>query len=96
MAKRITYNRFKDGKLPTNTKRVDRGTRYGNPFKLDDYERDEALRLYEIYLDEALAKKTLDLTPLYDMDLACSCKPGDRCHADILLNRIKRIRNIHK
>ena len=96
MAKRITYslhNVFKGEKLPTNAVKVDRRTRYGNPFKVEIYGRDDALRLYEIYLDFVLAKKILDITQLYDMDLACSCKPGERCHADILLERIERSRN---
>ena len=57
MSNRVKYSLqdiYKGVKLPDNTKKVDRSTKYGNPYKvgnkLGEFTRDEALRLYEIYL----------------------------------------------
>jgi len=87
MNKRISWNRFK-GKLPENAVRVDRATRYGNPFTLQEFNRADALKLYAIYLDYAIKHRLLDLTPLLKKDLACSCSLSENCHADILLTKI--------
>lgn len=84
MAKRIIFNRYEGKKLPDNTKLVSRPSRWGNPYKVSEYGRDEALRLYRIYLD----KKKIDLTPLIGKDLACTCKLSEPCHADILLEKL--------
>ncbi len=84
---------YKGLKLPDNTKKVDRSTKYGNPFKVGNKEgeftREEALRLYEIYLDFVVSKKILDLEPLRGYNLACSCNLEDNCHADIILKKFK-------
>jgi hypothetical protein len=34
--------------------------------------------------------KALDLEPLRGLNLACWCKPGDPCHADVLLEIANR------
>lgn len=94
MSKRIRYStaeRVKKMKLPPMTKKIDRSTKYGNPFSIDEFGRDQALRLYEIYLDWVLKKKLLSLDELKDMDVACSCKPEENCHGDILLKRLNEI-----
>jgi hypothetical protein len=97
MSKRIKYslsNAYKGERLPENSKKVDRSTKYGNPFKVgskvDEFTRDEALRLYTIYLDFVVSKKLLDLKPLKGYDLACSCDLLDSCHVDILLNKLNK------
>lgn len=83
---------YKGLKLPDNTKKVDRSTKYGNPFKVGskegEFTREEALRLYEIYLDFVVSKKILDLEPLRGYNLACSCNLEDNCHADIILKKL--------
>jgi hypothetical protein len=90
--KRIKYGeaeRYKGEKMPPNTKKVDRSTKYGNPFKLEEFSREDSLKLYSIYLDFVLRKKILDIEPLRGYNLACSCKLDENCHVDILLDKIK-------
>jgi hypothetical protein len=102
MSNRVKYNLYdqiKGVKLPDNTKKVWRsGTVYGNPFKVGkneeklkegEFTREEALRLYEIYLDFVVSKKLLDIEPLRGYNLACHCKLEDNCHADILLKKLE-------
>ncbi len=87
---RIKYGeaeRYKGEKMPPNTKKVDRSTKYGSPFKLDKFSREDSLNLYRIYLDFVLSKKILDIEPLRGYNLACGCKLDENCHADILLER---------
>ncbi len=82
--------RYKGEKMPPNTKKVDRSTKYGNPFKLDEFSREDSLRLYKIYLDWVVdKKKLLSLEPLRGYNLACSCELHENCHVDILLNKLK-------
>lgn len=96
MSNRVKYSLqdiYKGVKLPDNTKKVDRSTKYGNPYKVGnkqgEFTREEALRLYEIYLDFVVSKKLLDLKPLIGYNLACSCNLEDSCHADILLKKLE-------
>jgi hypothetical protein len=96
MSNRVKYSLqdiYKGVKLPDNTKKVDRSTKYGNPYKvgnkLGEFTRDEALRLYEIYLDFVVSKKLLDIEPLRGYNLACHCNLEDNCHADILLKKLE-------
>jgi hypothetical protein len=91
--KRIKFGRaerFKGDKMPPNTKKVDRSTKYGNPFKLEEFSREDSLKLYKIYIDWVVdKKKLLSLEPLRGYNLACSCKLDENCHVDILLDKIK-------
>jgi hypothetical protein len=87
---RIKYGeaeRYKGEKMPPNTKKVDRSTKYGNPFKLEEFSREDSLKLYSIYLDFVLRKKILDIEPLRGHNLACGCSLDEPCHVDILLER---------
>jgi len=85
-----SVERYKGEKMPPNTKKVDRSTKYGNPFKLDEFSREDSLRLYKIYLDWVVdKKKLLSLKELKGFNLACSCKLDENCHVDILLDKIK-------
>ena len=90
MAKRIYWNRFMGKKLPENAKLVTRRSRYGNPYEVKKYGRAEAIRLYRAYLPEAIARGEIDITPLQGFDLACSCKPEEDCHADVLLEYLNQ------
>lgn len=76
-------------KLPENTKKVSRPSRWGNPFKLKqhggEYTLQESLIAYEIWLNEQLEKNKHFLRPLEGFNLGCYCKLDSPCHADILL-----------
>lgn len=97
---RIQYNRYRDGKLPPNTKLVTRRTDWGNPYKLiqhgGKYTLQESLRLFRGHLERELKNNPAFLNPLFDYNLACNCSTDSDCHADIILEKIKEIRNDKK
>ena len=96
MVKRYILNKMFE-KLPPNTKRVTRPSKYSNPFKIKEhggqYTREEALKKYETWLQENLKKDPKFLEPLRSMKyLACFCKPlSTPCHVDILIKYIEKI-----
>ncbi len=82
---RIQRKRTKGWKMPPNTKCVTRPGRYGNPYATaEEYRR----RLIE---EGAVLNGCYLITPEYirrdlrGFNLACFCRPGDPCHADVLL-----------
>lgn len=81
--KRIQYKRAKP--LPPDAIYVGRPSRWGNPYQVKKYGRDEALRLYNIHLTAKIQNEPDFLTPLAGRDLACWCKLDEACHADILM-----------
>jgi len=77
---------------------VSRGTRWGNPFRLEDYrgpggpKDEQAARAWSVKsYRAALAKHELEFTAedvraeLHGKDLACWCPLDGPCHADVLL-----------
>ena len=92
MHKRVHFNRYEGQRMPENSALVTRQTRYGNPFTVEEFGREEALRLFKIYLDWAIKWKLLDLDPLAGKDLACNCQLNEACHADILLAKINELK----
>lgn len=85
MPKRIQLSRRKGWRKPAGTVVVARGTRWGNPFRVDEYGRAEALRRYRDYLSNNSALQRDIRTHLAGKDLACWCRPDQDCHADLLL-----------
>jgi Domain of unknown function (DUF4326) len=62
---------------------VARPSRWGNPYSIEEYGRDQAIKMYEQWLlanDELLAQ----LPGLRGRRLACYCKLDEPCHADVL------------
>lgn len=97
--KRVQLSRAKGWRMPENTVKVDRSTRWGNPFKLhgDGYPMtaEVAVMLFERHVTD---EKRLGwvmagrLTNLEDVrrelrgkNLACWCGLDQPCHADVLL-----------
>lgn len=65
--------------------KVDRSTKWGNPFPVSGFGQDGAVERFRVF---AAATARLDptwLAPLRGRDLACWCKPGEPCHADVLI-----------
>jgi hypothetical protein len=87
MNKRICYNWY-EGKKPENSRVVNRDTRWANPYTVEEYGREESLRLYRIWLKEKIKNNPGFLFPLIGKDLCCSCKLDEACHADILLDHV--------
>lgn len=98
MATRIQLQRTKGWRMPPGAVKVDRSTRWGNPFRVGDTVhkgpsfsgRDEtvrdaehACRLFRAHLFNL--RSAADLATLRGRDLACWCKPDAPCHADVLI-----------
>ena len=69
-------------------KAVHRPSRWGNPFSVEEYGREQSLRLYEQWLDEKLRDDPDFLEPLRCHKLGCFCSLDVPCHADIILRRL--------
>ena len=105
---RIQLSRAKGWRMPQNTLKVDRSTRWGNPFTVADcreagYRGTDAelsarcVEAFRVWLagsdrdwmgpqSEAAREAILARLPeLRGRNLACWCKPGCPCHADVLL-----------
>lgn len=104
MPKRIQLKRTKGWRMPPNTVKVDRSTKWGNPFVIGEtysvFEDDgfsdtgetmkietaeDAVFAYRNWMECGAWAEGLDPEELRGKDLACWCKPGAPCHADVLL-----------
>ncbi len=91
---RIQLSRKKGWRMPPNTVKVDRTTGYGNPFPIAMWScdsKDEAaalsVRAFRGWITSPPQQSILDRAQreLRGKNLACWCKPGAPCHADVLL-----------
>jgi hypothetical protein len=91
MPARIQLKRTKGWRMPPNTVKVDRATRFGNPFPLTAARsRSDALAAFTQYLRRRLADEPGFLEPLRGKNLGCWCRLDEPCHADILLEAANR------
>jgi hypothetical protein len=98
---RVQLRRTKGWRMPPGTRKVDRSTRWGNPWRAGIEGPDGATpadtgeavaRFRRMLRDPALRAQAgypMDLSPLQGADLACWCRPGEPCHADALLERLQ-------
>ena len=80
MPKRIQRKRTKGWRMPPGVVYVGRGSKWGNPFKVEGMGRYMAVALYE--------RNVLPHLPVHELrgqDLACWCRLDQLCHADVLL-----------
>jgi hypothetical protein len=94
---RIQLSRKKGWRMPPNTVKVDRSTKWGNPYavKPPEFLAAQAMRCFEISVGlSMLGSRCMNdgidwiashLKELRGKNLACWCKPGQPCHADVLL-----------
>ena len=81
--RRIQLKRTKGWRMPPNTVKVCRPSIWGNPFKVGpDGTRSECVAKYSQHI--ALLTNAV-VQQLRGKNLACWCKPGTPCHADVLL-----------
>ena len=89
---RIQLSRRKGWRMPANTVKVDRTTRWGNifvpdggrgPLKLKTVE--DAVRCHRIAVENDTALHEEIRATLRGKNLACWCPLGSPCHADVLL-----------
>lgn len=85
--------------MPSNTVKVDRSTRWGNPFVIGEHgTQEECVALFRRLIDgdlpkaeqtpELLAYRRMVQDRVHELrgsNLACWCKEGTACHADTLL-----------
>ncbi len=87
---RVQLRRTKGWRLPPNTVSVARPSRYGNPHRVIDGNRADAVAKYAADLNARLergdtSEHTRIQTELRGRNLACYCPPGEPCHVDVLL-----------
>lgn len=94
MPERIQRQRTRGWKMPPNTVYVGRPSKWGNPYRVGQPDpmlagnvmtASDALRMYEWYLEANPVLQAEAIMLLHGKDLACWCKPGEPCHADVLL-----------
>jgi hypothetical protein len=90
--KRMQLSRAKGWRMPPNTVKVDRTTRWGNPFRDYPSRRAQAERFKASLVQaprphpESYMGRVLDdLHELRGKNLACWCPLDQPCHADVLL-----------
>lgn len=99
--KRIQRRRTKGWKMPPNTVYVGRGSRWGNPYKVEgDITQKKAVQLYAEEIipyrhkgdKSSLHHFLLSVANMDDIkhslkgkNLACWCRLDQPCHADVLL-----------
>ena len=89
--KRIQRKRSKGWKMPKDAVYVGRPTKYGNPYRMEiDGSREEVVGKYRVWLAEKLEENQNFLDPLKGKDLACWCPLNKPCHADVILEYLKR------
>ena len=91
---RIQLSRKKGWRMPPNTVNVARPSRYGNPHHIGlcpvcgvEHTREEAVAEFEAELSHL---PTTAFEAICGKNLACFCKIGDLCHADVLLKYANR------
>lgn len=96
---RVQLSRKKGWRMPENTVKVDRSTRWGNQIVVGSergigyrpWTAEDAVAAFRAEMEYAIRNKPsgeppLDLSPLRGKNLACWCRPGAACHADVLLD----------
>lgn len=96
---RIQLRRTKGWRIPPNTVKVDRSTKWGNPFRVGDrvncddgtvavcFSAAEAVQAYRDFIEHSIGAsfRAAVIQDLRGKNLACWCPPGSPCHADVLL-----------
>ena len=86
MPHRIQWTRWQGVPLPPNTVNVQRPYRWGNPFDVRTYGREQALWLFGAHLATTTTEELRALLqPQRGKDLACACAVDEACHADLWL-----------
>ena len=100
--RRIRLSRKKGWRMPEGAVKVDRTSRWGNPFRVGDrspgnnrvvMDAEHACQCFRGMLEAKAEAGELEqyLAPLRGKDLACWCKDGEPCHADVLLEFANRV-----
>ena len=88
MPQRIRLSGARGWRMPPDALKVDRSTRWGNPFVAQDApQRAAAVASYRAWIAEPAqaALRAAARDALRGKDLACWCPLDGPCHADVLL-----------
>ena len=101
--RRVRLSRARGWRMPENTVKVDRSTRWGNQIVVGSqrgigyrlWSAEDAVEAFRTEMeyqisDKASGEPRLDLSPLRGKNLACWCKLDAPCHADVLLDLANR------
>lgn len=95
MPQRIQRKRTKGWKMPANTVSVTRPGRWGNPYAITArYSAADAVASVRRMVEGRMGSITEATVraELRGKNMACWCKPGAPCHADVLLEVANRSR----
>lgn len=88
---RVQLSRKKGWRIPANTVKVDRSTRFGNSFIMaTEAHRAEAIATYRVNAEWQMQEGPAFFAPLRGKNLACWCSLDKPCHADVLLEIVNR------
>lgn len=101
---RVQLSRQKGWRMPPNTVKVDRTTRWGNHIVVGSergigyrpWTAADAVEQFRIEIEDATrldrpdGSAPLDLSPLRGKNLACWCRLGEPCHGDVWLEIANR------
>jgi hypothetical protein len=104
MPERVQLSRRKGWRMPENTVKVDRTTKWGNPHRIgtalhECRDAAEAVRKFRLgfadiakygFTDSPIGRMFRDLPELRGKNLACWCPLDGPCHADVLLEMANR------
>ena len=104
--RRVQLRRQRGWRMPPDTVKVDRSTRWGNPFRIGvDGDARECVALFRRWLEQGLpqrpelqavrARILNELHGLRGKDLACWCRVDAPCHAQVLLELANCSAEIH-
>ena len=60
-----------------------------NDFTVKDHGRDECLELYTEQIVKKIKDGTVNLETIRGKKLGCFCKPGEKCHVDVLIRLLE-------
>nr|WP_302053882.1 DUF4326 domain-containing protein [Sphingomonas tagetis] len=83
--RRVQLSRAKGWRMPADTVKVDRSTKWGNPYGDRDTERSWRSAAVEAFRLENHRRDPSDFSELRGKNLACWCPLDQPCHADVLL-----------
>ncbi len=92
MPQRIQRSRKRGWRKPPNTECISRPSKFGNPFAIDEYGRERAIKMFEDWILAPEQASLLDEArrTLRGKNLCCWCRLGLACHADVLLELVNR------
>ena len=88
---RVQLRRLKGWRMPEGTVKVDRSTRWGNPFRATGHTPEQVVAAFRDWITEAHTVQAWDMRRdaqalLRGRNLACWCRLDQPCHADVLLD----------